>query len=579
MGYIDYSFIGVYFVLLAIIAVYLRGRDANTDDFFTSGRNIHWALAGFSMVATTFAADTPLAVTLIVARDGISGNWIWWNFALSGMLTVFFFSHLWKRSGVSTDLEFIELRYSGKPARFLRIFRALYLSIGINSIILGWVTIGMGKILAITMDWPVWASMGILYLITSLYIIFTGLRGVIIADFFQFIIALAGSFFLAFTALDYLGGLDGMRQKILDAGLISKTHFFPWENSLDNWVIWLAMMWWASWYPGAEPGGGGYIAQRMFSTRNEKDSLYATILFNVMHYAFRPWPWIIVAFASILVFPSLDDPEKGYPMMMTKLLSSPFLGIMMTGFLAAFMSTLSTHLNWAASYLVHDIYRESHRRRGTSRSENHYLLVSRMAILFAMGLSFITSYFFDTVKGAWEFLLALGAGTGPVYLLRWYWWRINAWSEISAMAGAALITGIFYFFQAPSLAFQLLVTTGATTFLWLSVTFLTKPVEDSTLLHFFRKVKPGLAGFKGFFDRMGENPPMDSTRSSLRDSFILWISSVVMIYSLLFGVGFFLFGQYPSMIISAGIFLGSGTITGIRLRGFIRSLDGGHHHK
>lgn len=575
MNWIDFSVIAVYFVFLLIITWYLSRKNKNTSDFFVSGRNTHWLLAGISMVATTFAADTPLAVTGIVAASGVSGNWIWWNFALSGMMTVFFFSHLWKRSGVTTDLEFIDLRYSGKSARFLRIFRSIYLSVGVNSIILGWVTIGMGKILSVTLDWPVWLTIGGLYLITALYIVFTGLRGVIIADMIQFLIALISAIGLSVVAINYLGGLEAFQLKISTASVSSKMQFFPWENSLDNWIIWISMMWWASWYPGSEPGGGGYIAQRMFSVKTEKDSVYATILFNVLHFAVRPWPWIIVAFVSFIMMPGLSDPEKGYPLVMMKLLKAPYLGIMMTGFIAAFMSTLSTHLNWASSYLVHDVYRANIKKE---KSEAHYLYISRMMIFLLMALSFTVSYFFDTVKGAWEFLLALGAGTGPVYLLRWYWWRINAFSEIAAMVSALFITVYFQIFPPASLGIQLIVTTAGTTFFWLTVTFLTPPVEKEKLNKFFEKVQPGHFGYKGFYNSIGKDMNQSYNHSSLKkntllDSFFLWILSVSLIYSILFGIGSYLFGKSMNALCYSMIILFLIPVFILRLRKFTRNLN------
>lgn len=571
MELIDYLVLLIYFLFLLGMIFWLSRKTNNTEDFFVSGKNTHWVLAGISMVATTFAADTPLAITGIVAKDGISGNWIWWNFALSGMMTVFFFSHLWKRSGVNTDLEFIEIRYSGKAARFLRVFRSVYLSIGVNSIILGWVTIGMGKILSVTMNWPLWITLGGIYFITAFYIVFTGLRGVIFADMVQFVLAMLSSILLAWVSIDHLGGLDSFRQKIMESSFVEKTFFFPWENSLDNWVIWLAMMWWASWYPGAEPGGGGYIAQRMFSVRSEKDSLYATILFNFMHYAIRPWPWIIVAFASFLLMPNLSDPEKGYPLIMMKLLDAPYLGIMMTGFLAAFMSTLSTHLNWASSYLVYDVYKIYNQKK---RSESHYLMISRITVFLLMSISFIVSYFFDTVKDAWEFLLALGAGTGPVYLLRWYWWRINAWSEVSAMTIALLVTIFFNIHPLGSLGIQLMITVGLTSSIWVLVTFLTDPVDKEKLEYFYKKIKPGVIGFKGFFRYAGlPIPKYQKEKNSLLDSAILWILSIILIYSTLFAGGYWFFGKMDLFYIALCVIILVIPFFGKRLRMFTRNLD------
>lgn len=503
---LDYVVMVAYLGVLTAVALWAKWRGQETlDDYFAGGRNLPWWLIGVSMVATTFAADTPLAVTGIVASEGLAGNWIWWNLMFSGLLTVFLYAKLWRRADVLTDVEFIELRYGGKPAAILRGFRALYLAFPINCIILGWVTVGMAKVLTVITGAEQWMVLMVLYLLIGMYISVSGLWGVVVTDFIQFLIAMGGSILLAVYAVNAAGGLDSIQQTLFDR--FGEGHaylqFMPIDHPrimLSTALVWLGMMWWASWYPGAEPGGGGYIAQRMFSAKDERHAVGGTLLFNLAHYALRPWPWILVALASLVMLPGLDDPETGYPRLMLELLPSGLLGLLAVAFLSAFISTVSTHLNWGASYVVNDFYKRYLKPpeafESKEKAQQHYVWISRLATLLMMALAIIVSYFFDTVKGGWEAILSIGAGTGLVFMLRWFWWRVNAWSEITAMAAAAIAS-----FTAPALgwgdfAAKMIFTTSVTTAAWLLVTYLTHPESDETLRKFYQKVQPGGPGWK-----------------------------------------------------------------------------------
>src|SRR2546425_2413987 len=444
----DWIIIAAYFVFnLGIGVYYARRARRSTSEFFLSGRNVPWWLAGTSMVATTFAADTPLAVTGFVAKNGIAGNWLWWNFVMSGMLTVFLYARLWRRAGVMTDIEFAELRYSGKPATFLRGFRALYLGLPINCIIMGWVNLAMVKILQVTLG--VDKSTAILILIgmllfTAFYTTISGLWGVLVTDLFQFVLKMGMVILLAILAVKAVGGIDALKTKIaaLDAAsgqAGSRLAFFP---DLDSvWMpaitlfVYLGVNWWASWYPGAEPGGGGYVAQRIFSAKDEKHGLLATFWFNIAHYALRPWPWILTALASLVLYPELADKEAGYiRTLMDPNVFPPYLrGFMLAAFAAAYMSTIGTQLNWGASYVVNDFYRRFVRRGG---AEREYVIASQAVTVGLMLVSIYVTLHLASIEQAWKLLIVTGAGTGTVLLLRWFWWRINAWSEGSAMAGA-----------------------------------------------------------------------------------------------------------------------------------------------
>lgn len=556
----DYLVMALYVLLMAGVAVIARKKEQGSlEDFFTGGKNLPWWLIGVSMVATTFAADTPLAVTGIVASEGIAGNWIWWNFMFSGLFTVFLYAKLWKRADVITDVEFIELRYGGKPAGILRGFRALYLAFPINCIILGWVTVGMAKVLTIITGADQWMVIFGLYLLIGIYIAISGLWGVVVTDFLQFIIAMGGAILLAWLAVDHVGGLDQLHSKLIaeygtDSWVLQFNPITSPKIMLATALVWVGMMWWASWYPGSEPGGGGYIAQRMFSAKNEQHAVGGTLLFNVAHFALRPWPWILVALVSLILYPNLADPETGYPQIMLDLLPTGLLGLMVVAFLSAFVSTVSTHLNWGASYVVNDFYKRylkpPERFESQEEAQKHYVWISRLATLLIMVLAVIVSYFFDTVKGGWEAILSIGAGTGLVFMLRWFWWRINAWSEITAMIAAA-----FGSFLAPAIGYEgfadkMIFTTIIATISWIVVTFLTAPESDKTLQKFFDQVRPGGPGWKQFVSP-------GTTTENLWPAILQVALSAMAILGFLYGMGEIFFGSlwFGMLLMTIGVLI------------------------
>ena len=547
---VDWIVIGGYFALnLAIGLYYARRARGSTTEFFLSGRNVPWWLAGTSMVATTFAADTPLVVTGMVARYGIAGNWLWWNMAASGMLTVFVYARLWRRAGVMTDVEFAELRYSGRPAAFLRGFRALYLGIPINCIVMGWVNLAMLKILQVTLGLDaahaLWVLIALL-MFTAFYTTLAGLWGVLVTDLVQFVLKMGMVIALAFFAVRATGGLAALESKVraLDAasGGGSRLTFFPavdsaWMPAITLFVY-LGVSWWASWYPGAEPGGGGYVAQRIFSARTERDGLFATLWFNIAHYAVRPWPWILTALASLVLYPNLADKESGYVRtLMDPAVFPPALrGIMLAAFAAAYMSTIGTQLNWGASYVVNDFYRRFVRRAGRERE---YVIVSQLVTIALMLVSIYVTLHLASIEQAWKLLIVTGAGTGTVLLLRWFWWRINAWSEVSAMAVAAAVSlylqiALGWDGDKPrDFAYLMLVTVALTTVAWLVVTWMTPPEPEATLQTFYRRVRPGGRGWTPVAAGIGLPP----ASTSLGDELLNAGLGCVLVYSALFGVG------------------------------------------
>ncbi|MEW5743336.1 MAG: sodium:solute symporter family protein [Myxococcota bacterium] len=546
----DWAVVAAYFVLSSVVGLaFGRRAGKSAAEYFTAGRALPWWLAGTSMVATTFAADTPLAVTGLVAAHGLSGNWVWWNLVAGNMLTVFFFARLWRRAGVQTDAELAELRYSGRPAAALRVFRALYLAIPVNLIILGWVNLAMVKVLEATLGVrPVEAMLG-LFVLTVAYSVVSGLWGVVTTDFFQFLLAMVGSIVLAVVAVDAVGGLDVLLARLperwgsTDAAL----GLFPSDASwmpLTAFLTFLAVQWWATWYPGSEPGGGGYVAQRIFASKTERDGQLATLWFTIAHYAVRPWPWILTALAACLLYPGLADPGVGYAKAFT-LLPSGLKGLMLAAFAAAYMSTISSQLNWGGSYLAGDLYVRFAR---TKRTDRQVVRASRLATVLLFVASAGSTWLLaklGSVDRAWQLLLALGAGTGPVYLLRWYWWRINAWSELAAMAVSlgsfAVLTGAGVFDPADSLgsAYLMLANTAITTLGWVVVTLVTKPEPDATLQAFVRRVHPGGPGWRAVTRAAGlrERPIADGARSV-----VAWACGVVAVYAALFGVGKLLLG-------------------------------------
>jgi solute:Na+ symporter, SSS family len=547
----DWLIILLYFVASAAIGLaYTRKAGQSLADYFVSGRSLPWWLAGTSMVATTFAADTPLAVAGLVAKYGVAGNWLWWNGAISGVLTVFFFSRLWRRAGVLTDVEFAELRYGGRPAAVLRGFRALYLALPINLIIMGWVTRAMVTILQISLNIDPWKAALFLFGVTAVYSVFAGLWGVIVTDLFQFIFAMGGSILLAVLAVQSVGGLDELTTQT-SAHFGSTGAAFGVIPPVDAaWLpvttlmVWLGVQWWAAWYPGQEPGGGGYVVQRILSAKDERHGLLATLWFNIAHYALRPWPWILVGFVGLLRYPGLANPEEGYVRVMVDILPSPYKGLLLAAFAAAYMSTISTHLNWGASYLVNDVYIRFLKPDASPRAQ---VLASRVATGVLMASSLVVMGFLSSVEQGWKLLFALGAGTGLVFILRWYWWRVNAWSEISAMVASFVTSMVLSRFGhsmtdpgTRDFAFTMLTTVGITTAVWLTVTLLTAPESAETLERFYRRVRPGGPGWRVVAERLGYG--QDRIPGGAL-SWVNWLAGITTVYTAVFSVGAWVTGE------------------------------------
>ncbi len=550
----DWAVLGLYFALSFGIAFWLRGRaQRSLADFFLSGRGVPWWIAGTSMVATTFAVDTPLAVTGLTATYGIAGNWLWWSLLLSGMLTVFFFARLWRRAAVLTDVELIELRYAGKPAAFLRGFRALYLGVLMNCLIMGWVNLAMVKVLKISLNVEKLDAVLLCLAITAVYTTISGLWGVLITDFLQFLLMMTMTIVMAWFAVDAVGGLAALRVQVeTQAGGASLLSFLPSSDAawmpVTVFLVYIGVNWWASWYPGAEPGGGGYVAQRIFCAKDEKHSLWATLWFNIAHYALRPWPWILVALASVILYPGLADKEAGYVQVMVDHLPASLRGLMLAAFLAAYMSTISTHLNWGASYAINDFYRRFLRPHA---SERHHLRASQAATLLLMLLAAAVTYYLDTIRGAWQLLLMIGAGTGAVYLLRWYWWRVNAWSEISAMVAAFVVSLTLNLAQPFTgteqvlFAKSMVTTTAVVTAVWLTMTYLTRPEPVAHLTEFYRRVRPASLGWRPIAAQAGANPSTSSLAANLQ----AWVLGCALVYCSLFATGKLLLGFWTGGIV------------------------------
>lgn len=600
MHWLDFAVILVMFLaIFAIAAYYSRRAGKSTEAFFLSGRDLPWYLAGTAMVATTFAADTPLAVTELVARNGIAGNWLWWNLAIGAMLTVFFFARLWRRAGIMTDVEFVELRYSGKSAALLRGFRALYLGLFMNAIVMGWVHKAMEKIFRVTVPGiDPFLLVTVTAVVIAIYAAASGLVGTARTDSFQFVFAMIGCIVLAVIVVNLpeIGSMGNLKERLASQVL----DFFPKIGSVSvegvtggalmltagAFIAHVGLQWWSSWYPGADPGGGGYVAQRMMSAKDEKHSLFATLWFTIAHYTIRPWPWIIVALAALVLLPRAEspailqtenpemyqrvveafenrallqtggmeyqspeflafyekyentvDPGVMYPKLMLRYLPPGLLGLLIAVFLAAYMSTIAAQINWGTSYLINDFYRRFIHK---SASEKHYVAVSRACIALTIFVSLLTTYYFlTTISGAWEFIINASAGMGAVLILRWWWWRINAWSEITAMIAPLIIYPIARYsfgMQSPITLYPVVL---GTTVVWLAATFLTRPVARETLSEFYRRVHPGGIGWRPVA-RMVPEVKSDTGFGRL---FVNWLCGVAVVYAALFGLGKLIFGE------------------------------------
>ena len=579
---LDWAAIAGYLLITLVLGLYFRRKSAqSTEDYFVSGRQVSWWLAGTSMVATTFAADTPLAVSGLVYTQGVAGNWLWWSFLPSGMMTVFLFARLWRRSGLITDVQFAEMRYHGKPAAFLRGFRAVYLGLLMNCLILGWVTKAMVNIISTSLGISDAKALAIcvffLMPFTGIYVSLGGLWGVLWTDLFQFVLKMAIVIAVAWYGVHAVGGMPQLLEKLaakrslVGPNASDITALLPdfsrgltgealWTLPVITFVVHLAVQWWAFWYPGAEPGGGGYIAQRIFSARDERHGLLSVLWFNLAHYALRPWPWILTALAAVVLYPGLAQPERGYMLVATQHTPHALLGILLAGFMAAFMSTVATQLNWGSSYLVEDFYRRFVKK---DASESHYVNASRLATIFLVVAAAWMSMQLQSVSEGWKIVLELGAGTGGVYLLRWYWWRVNAWSEISAMAAALATTLALHshslwmslagrpvpFRGSDPVVFAktTLCTTGVTTLVWLCVTLLTSAEPEQTLVDFYRKVRPDVRGW----GPVARASRVEEATRDLGTNLLSWLIGCVFVYTALFSIGQLCFGR-----MGPGLFLG-----------------------
>ncbi|MFH2144344.1 MAG: sodium:solute symporter family protein [Bacteroidota bacterium] len=579
---IDWLIIGLFLVISLGIGVYLSKKAGkSTGDFFLSGRKLPWYIAGTSMVATTFAADTPLAVTELVSDNGIAGNWLWWNMVFGGMLTVFFFARLWRRAGILTDCEFVSIRYSGKPANFLRGFRSVYIGVFMNLIVIAWVNLAMVKILGVIFpDLTIFGishfsfigfefsshlmAVGGIMLFVAIYSSLGGIKAVSITDTFQFVLAMTGCIILAVVAVNHvdIGGISGLKEKLPEwifkftpevgsDGQTDGSGIF--KMSIMAFITFIGIQWWASWYPGAEPGGGGYIAQRMMSAKDEKHSLLATLWFQIAHFAIRPWPWILVALVALVLYPDLpaDNKGAGFVMVIKDLMPAGLFGLLLAAFLAAYMSTIASQTVWGTSYIVNDLFRPFIKKNA---SEKYYIKVSRITTYILLFLSLIVTTQFDKITDAWKFILACSSGIGLVLIFRWFWWRINAWSEISALfAPYALFPVLVYVFKFDvyniDFPITMILLVLWSTFVWVTVTFLTKPTEEAILFSFYRKIHPGGIGWKKISIKI---PEIESDKG-YGYLFLNWLLGCIMVISSLFGIGEIIFGQYVIGIIYISI--------------------------
>ena len=586
LHWIDWLIILSYIAFSLGVGIYFSKRAASsTEEYFLSGRSLPWWIVGTSMVATTFAADTPLAITEFVRGPGIWQNWFWWNLLMGSLLGVFLFSRLWRRAEVLTDNELLEIRYSGKPAAFLRAFKAGYFAILYNFIVMGWVINAMASVVSVMLNMDKWTAVWLCVIIALVYAILSGFWGVVITDLVQFVIAMFGSITLAIIALNYVGGMESLLGKLsgyVGTDVVNKNtlKFIPpvpeagvttstfWESPFSKFLIYISVMWWS--HHGTD--GGGYIIQRMSSAKNERHALLATLWYNLAHYALRVWPWIIVAVVSIIMFPIIPESytelgtKAGYPLVMNTLLGPGLKGILIVSFLAAFMSTIDTHLNWGVSYLINDIYKRFYK---PNESETHYVFIGKILTVILMILAAFTALKMQSISKAWEFIFAMGAGIGLVLILRWFWWRVNAWSEITALATSIFITitlEIIAYSQAISsqetytlfgsapvlfgitlqVHHKLMIIVPMAILTWIVVTFNTKPEPIEKLKEFYTRVQPG-----GWWGPI--NHDFDHTMQPVtKGIFVLWLAGILMIYGFTFGIGNLIFQNYASSVLLFG---------------------------
>lgn len=575
---IDWGFIIGFFALSLGIGLAVAKRSGQSSaEYFASGRSMPWWLLGVSMVATTFSADTPNLVTDIVRQNGVAGNWVWWAFLLTGMLTVFVYARLWRRSGVLTDLEFYEIRYSGKAAAFLRGFRAIYLGVFFNVLIMATVLLAMIKIAGVMLKWDPLTTVLVASVVTVVYSAIGGLRGVIITDFFQFLMAMVGAIGAAYVAvnLPQVGGLDGLFANEAVAGKLNLLPDFSDSDALIAlFILPLAVQWWSVWYPGAEPGGGGYVAQRMLSAKSETDAAGATLLFNAAHYALRPWPWILVALASLIIYPDIASLQAAFPHIdasvvkddlaysaMLTFLPNGLLGLVIASLIAAVMSTISTHLNWGASYIVHDYYK---RFINTEADEKQQVFIGRLATVGLMVLAGIFALALSNALQAFNILLQIGAGTGLLFILRWFWWRINAYSEITAMIVSFLVALYFQFLHEPlgfsplSDGAKLISGVTITTIAWIVVTLRTRPTDEKTLRNFYQLAKPAGPGWVQVIEKAkaaGESLTVSGQPWAVPTGILCMVFGCLAVYSVLFATGNFLYGNTSLALMLTGVVL------------------------
>ena len=569
LEWIDWLCIGVFFLISLLIGLWsMRRAGKDAGEFFLSGRSMPWWLLGVSMVATTFSADTPNLVTDIVRSDGVAGNWTWWAYLLTGMLTVFVYARLWRRSGVFTDLEFYELRYSGGIAAFLRGFRAVYLGVIFNVLVMAAVCLAGIKIGAVLLDLAPWQTLLLTGIVTLVYSVLGGLRGILMTDFFQFAIAMIGTVWAACYIIN-MPAIGGLSNLVSHDAVQDYLQIIP-DGSGGTDQLWtlliipLAVQWWASYYPGAEPGGGGYIAQRMLAAKDEKNAVLATLFFTIAHYALRPWPWILIALASLIMYPDIPslivefpwieadviDHDLAYPAMLSHL-PSGLLGIVIASLIAALMSTISTHLNWGSSYIVHDVYK---RFLDPEASQRELVNLGRICTLVLMILASVAALYLKSAKQAFDIIVLMGAGTGLLFILRWFWWRINAYSELSAMVVSFIIALVLKSIDDTLLTTgqELLLSVGLTTVIWVAVTFLTRPTDRRVLEKFVTTIRPSGIGWNALKTGMVDASASASDHR-LSQQLVMVFAGTVMVYGILIGTGYALYGKYLGMALCLGI--------------------------